>query len=156
MPIVYKVDKENMTVTATLSGTENDARNQISKQIGGEQNLSFGYTEDFDCKIPNQFEATVKCSPHDSFDEEIGKRLAKRRCMRKYYNSKDYAIETWYGVAFSRMNRVWEVINSNSYKQEDYKIDEAFRRIVGVLEERHKDTFDNRFNAVMSIVSRYF
>ena len=39
--------------------------------------------------MPDDFKVIVTCDPRDEYDFEVGKQIAKKRLMKKYYNALD-------------------------------------------------------------------
>lgn len=95
MAIKYVVIPEKKTVIAILKNTKLDAYYKAMKICRG---ITEGCPNVYICPnpdklmMPNEFKGVAICKDNDVFDEEVGKGIAKRICMRKYYNSFDKKI----------------------------------------------------------------
>lgn len=151
MAIEYYVNEPKGTVVAVLNGTEYDALYSICKKIGSVDIIDFGVTESWSGFMPKCFKGIAKCDVRDKFDLEYGKRLAKSRCMKKYYDCKDKIVVKWFNNARNRMNSVENLIKENntakkfSYLKEDAKVsyDEAL--------ENYQEALKNYNEAVEKI-----
>lgn len=84
--IIYLIDEENRTVTAKIP-----VKNMIesSEYDCHKYKLSPYYTWKKGKEYPNSyFTGVAKCAPEDTFDVEIGKRIATARMFQKYYRTK--------------------------------------------------------------------
>ena len=106
MAVKYYIDEKNRTVIAVLKGTRFDAHKTIMKKVGRCEESFFGFTENFNTLIPDSFTGRAKCSESDVWDVEIGKMIAKQKCLEKYYRAKDRAIFTWYKNAQQKMKNM--------------------------------------------------
>ena len=106
MAIKYYIDEENKTVVAVLKGTMFDAHKTIMKCVGRSEESFFGCTPTWNTLIPDSFTGKAKCSEHDVWDVEIGKAVAKQKCLEKYYKAKDNAIFKWYENARMKMSKM--------------------------------------------------
>lgn len=107
MAVEYVINRDKKTVVAILKGTRFDALKSVAKCVDNNYNVSFGTDESgYSILISDMFVGKAKCSDDDVFDESIGKYIAKKKCMEKYYRAKDNAIKQWYSRAKDRMNRV--------------------------------------------------
>lgn len=118
MPVSYQIDEKSGVVTAVLRGTKNDALNVVAKRIGME-NVNFGETKYNTLIISDKFVGKAKCRADDFFSVDFGKRLAKARCMKKYYKAKDAAISNWFVIAQNRIDEVYDILCSIQEKQEN-------------------------------------
>lgn len=62
-----------------------------------------GYPVDENLEIPNEFIGKAKCSPEDTFDENIGKNIAFNRAMIKLNKAKKKMIESFL-IGFEKFN----------------------------------------------------
>ena len=87
--INYNIDEKTGIVTASISGCANDAMNTVNKALRAN-----GFTMiDTEClKLPDTFTAKAKCHPEDTFDAEVGKKLAKQRLLDKYHTARVKAL----------------------------------------------------------------
>lgn len=88
--ISYVVDPKRKVVHGILKNTEMDALKKIWDMLGNCGDHLFVDTDEY--MMPKSYKVTVVCDPLDEFDEEIGKRIAKERIMKRYYNSLDKRI----------------------------------------------------------------
>lgn len=125
MAVKYYIDEKNKTVVAVLKGTKFDAHKSIMKKVGRCEESFFGFTDNFNTLIPDSFTGKAKCSENDVFDVEIGKMIAKQKCLEKYYRAKDKVIFTWYKNAKQKMNNmaclVDEIKRSEAFSQKKKK-----------------------------------
>lgn len=107
--INYVVNEEKRTCTAYLEDVRIGMKTMVNKRLGhyGMNGIMF-FPNSFDGKdfltsvvddIPDKVVVTVRCSPEDEFNPEIGCALARVRLLRKMY---DYR----YTVAVRAMNRL--------------------------------------------------
>lgn len=95
MAIKYVVLPEQKQVIAILKNTKYDAYNKAMKLC---REMTKGQSNVFICPnmekllMANEFKVVVPCKEGDTFDPEVGKRIAKRICLEKYYNSFDKKI----------------------------------------------------------------
>ena len=91
--IEYKVNKEKKTVTAIMSDVSEKALEAVNR-MGYEQ--SFLYADGMGTSlliIPDKLIATVHCAKEDVFDEDVGKKLAKKKVLRKFDRERS---KVWY------------------------------------------------------------
>ena len=91
MAIKYYFNREKKQTIAVLDNCKFDAYNRIDK-IMNESEFMFcsKVSNEHDKYImPDTFKATVTCDPRDEYNEEVGKREAKKKLMRNYYKSLD-------------------------------------------------------------------
>ena len=102
MAIKYVVLPEKNQVIAILKNTKYDAYNKAMKLC---REMSEGQTTIFICPnmekmlMPNEFKVVVNCKEGDTFDAKIGKDIAKRICLEKYYKSLDKRVDN-FKIAF--------------------------------------------------------
>lgn len=92
--ISYNVDKKNKVVVAKLTGCEYDVDVEFTKRFI--KNDSLSTIAVFPTREVNLRKAYVgKCrfEADEPFDSELGKQIAKERCLKKYYKAKDKMIE---------------------------------------------------------------
>lgn len=110
MAVEYIINEEKRTVVAILKGTELDAHKAIMRQVGDAEESFFGFNSNWTTLIPDSFTGKAKCDPRDEFSLDEGKKIAKARCMERYYRAKDVAIKTWYKNARVKMGRVEKLV----------------------------------------------
>lgn len=84
--VQYNVDEKNRVVTASIHGTQLDCYRTVHKVLGSKYQLS-GRIEKA-CLMPNVFEGVAHCHPDDTFDADIGKRIALSRLLKQYHKSR--------------------------------------------------------------------
>lgn len=85
----YSVSKENRVVVCILNVAVDSALEYINRHFM-QSNLEIYYTESNlkeTIHMPTKFIGIAKCSEHDEFDIETGKRIARQRAMEKYQRS---------------------------------------------------------------------
>ena len=110
--IKYYVVPEDKKIIAVLQNCEWDALNKIEKMWGN-----------FDCMMSsrkymmkNQYRVVVKCHEDDTFDVEIGKKIAKDKLMKRYYKDFDARIQMFRNDLAKTLARVDEYIKENAAK----------------------------------------
>ena len=88
--IKYFVNEEKRQVIGLLEDTRWDAINKINKMM-----LDTGFCVCMGEKyiMPSDFRAVVTCDPADEFDVEVGKQIAKKRILERYYTALDKRID---------------------------------------------------------------
>ena len=93
--INYNVNEETRTITASISGCENDVLNSICRRF----NVSLGDRQykgpsQLVCvaKMKDEYIGVAKCHPDDQFDANIGMELAKKRLLDKYHSDRVRAL----------------------------------------------------------------
>lgn len=108
--IKYIIDEDNGRVIAILEKTRDDVVNKIDKMLAG---TNFHYMNE-KCLMPSSFKAVVTCDPNDDFDVEVGKQIAKKRIMERYYNSFDKRVEFFVKDANNICSEFLRYQNKNS------------------------------------------
>lgn len=104
MAIKYVVIPKKNTVKAILENTEYDAYNKINKMM---RDTGFCVCSD-KYRMPNRFVANVVCDPRDKFDVEVGKRIAKKRILDRYYKSLDRKVDAFRVAAMELNGKIFE------------------------------------------------
>lgn len=89
--IKYYSNPEKRQTIAVLENCHHDALCKIDK-IMHNTNFYFDPSSRMMMErylMPDTFRVIVTCDPRDEYDFEIGKKIAKERLMKKYYNSLD-------------------------------------------------------------------
>ena len=105
MAIKYYVMPDEKKIVATLSGTSEDALKKMRKLFSGKGFLE-GCTFDKKYLMPKSFRAVACLNEEDEWDEEEGKKVAKDKLMRKYYESYDSKFSMLMDDLNSLMNNV--------------------------------------------------
>lgn len=83
--IKYEVNEQNRTVKAVISDCKGDVVNRIkrlSKSLATDPEVVKAAT------ISDNFSAVAKCHPDDTFDQKVGKGIAKKRLLNKYHAAR--------------------------------------------------------------------
>ena len=99
MAIKYIIKPEEKRVIAVLENTRNDAINKavkICKKISELSPRIFIAPQTKELIMNNSFHGVATCQDGDVFDIEEGKKIAKRICLEKYYNSFDNKMDKFY------------------------------------------------------------
>lgn len=105
MAIKYFVNEEKKQVIGLLENTRWDAVNKIEKMVS---NTGFCVTLKKKYMMPSRFKVTVTCDPRDTFDPEIGKRIAKKRILDRYYKSLDQKVDAFRIAAMELNGKIFE------------------------------------------------
>lgn len=79
--IQYVVNKEKGIVVAFVTGFH-DELYALNRKYGSLRE-TYNWLGNLVNRYPDTYRAIAKCDPRDSFDEEIGKNLAKKRLLGK-------------------------------------------------------------------------
>ena len=82
MAFRYFINEEKRTIVAVLDNCEGDLGERIRKVLK-RHNTNFRYYES-KTEMPDVFRGKARCNPQDTWDEAIGKKLAKERALEKY------------------------------------------------------------------------
>ena len=88
--IKYFVNEEKRQVIGLLDGTRFDAVNKINKMM---LDTEFCVCMGEKYMMPSDFRAVVTCDPDDKFDVEVGKQIAKKRILERYYAALDKRVD---------------------------------------------------------------
>lgn len=102
MAIKYVVIPEKRKTIAILEGCTLDAVHRIEKMLG---DCMYGCSPKY--FMPYCFKASTVCAPEDPYDIEEGKRIAKKKLMKKYYKSLDKRIKAFKNDLIDVNNRVF-------------------------------------------------
>lgn len=91
--IEYVVNEEKRTVTAILTGTQYLAAYPLERMNNGVDPVDGDIEALTVLMLPNKFVATVRCVPDDTFDVNVGMRLAKKKLLTKIDRQRSQA---WY------------------------------------------------------------
>lgn len=93
--ISYNVDRKNKVVIAKLTGCERDLQVEFSKRFLKNDN-STSTIEVYptnEMSLRKEYIGKCRFEKDEPFDAELGKQIAKERCLKKYYKAKDKMIE---------------------------------------------------------------
>lgn len=105
MAIRYFINEEKQQVIGLLENTKWDALSKIEKMVG---NTDFCVIPKKKYMMPSRFKVTVTCDPRDMFDPEIGKRIAKKRILDRYYKSLDQKVDAFRIAALELNGKIFE------------------------------------------------
>ena len=88
--IKYFVNEEKRQVIGLLEGTQWDAINKINKMM---LDTDFCFCMGEKYMMPSYFKTVVTCDPADEFDVEVGKQIAKKRILERYYTALDKRVD---------------------------------------------------------------
>lgn len=119
----YVVNEEKRTVTAILCGTRDGARDLLRKMYNGQAPYAYGDAEVLIAlELPNKFVATARCAEGDTFDVEVGKKLAKKKLLTKYDRARTKAWYRYRDIMEKRMDAAMRAIKkyySDAVRDED-------------------------------------
>ena len=92
--ISYNVDEKNKVVVAKLTGCEHDVNREFAKRFMKNDSLSTVevYTTG-EANLRTEYVGKCRFEKDEPFDADLGKKIAKDRCLKKYYKAKDKIIE---------------------------------------------------------------
>ena len=103
--IKYFVNEEKRQVIGLLEGTRWDAINKINKMI---LDTDFCLCMCGKYEMPDEFKAIVTCDPADEFDVEVGKQIAKKRILDRYYPALDKRVNKFFEAALIFNGKVFD------------------------------------------------
>lgn len=89
--IKYVVNPEKKTVVCFLKGCKQDIQKALSKN-----ERMIVWDLGIDCTLKDKYIGIAKCTQEDTFDEEYGRQLARKRMLRQYYKDKAEVYRTIY------------------------------------------------------------
>ena len=128
MAIEYIVNEEKRTVEAIIKGTENDAIHifhKMQKRFAPTYKMVTYFTKNSTEKwrMSTQYRGVAKCMETDVWDVEIGKKIARQRCINKYrvalHKRLNYIMYCYLDM-YDDMNKFIE--NAGGYDNEGYSI----------------------------------
>lgn len=103
--IKYFVNEKKRQVIGLLEGTRWDAVNKISKMM---QDTDFCVVPSKKYQMPDEYRAVVQCADEDEFNPEVGKNIAKKRILDRYYTALDKRIAKFRKAALNFNDEVFE------------------------------------------------
>ena len=82
MAIKYFINEEKKQVIGLLENTRWDAVRKINRMI---RDTDFCVAPNEKYMMPTEFRVVVQCDERDEFDPEVGKKIAKKRILDRYY-----------------------------------------------------------------------
>ena len=92
--ISYNIDEKNKVVVAKLIGCEHDVSTEFTKRfLKNYSSSTIGVYPTSESLIRKEYIGKCRFEKDEPFDAELGKKIAKDRCLKKYYKAKDKMIE---------------------------------------------------------------
>ena len=92
--ITYNIDRKNKVVVAKLTGCHNDVNVEFTKRFLKNDRLStIEVYPTNEMRLRKEYVGKCRFEADDVFDEELGKKIAKERCLKKYHTAKDKMYE---------------------------------------------------------------
>ena len=92
--ISYNVDEKNKVVVAKLTGCAHDVNAEFTKRFLKNDSLStIEVYPTNEMNLRDSYVGKCRFEKDEPFDAELGKKIAKERCLKKYYKAKDKMIE---------------------------------------------------------------
>lgn len=118
--IKYNVNYEKRTITAYFEGGKEywiRSLDDMSRKILWDSSFEI-YSYGAIKKIVNDYQigATVKCHPNDSFDEEFGKELAKKKLNERFNRCKIHVLKYFSTEALKAFTQLNERITAKAKK----------------------------------------
>jgi predicted AlkP superfamily phosphohydrolase/phosphomutase len=104
MAIKYYTNPEKQETYAVLSNCQWDAINRINKYMGDDW-IFLNATK---YMMPRTFKAKVRCSAEDTYDESVGRKMAKEKVMKKYYKCFDRKLDIFREDLINLNSKVFE------------------------------------------------
>ena len=131
----YIVNEEKRTVICVIHTGEQD--NEVGMEWATAQNLRDDLMVDSwylrnvaGARLPKHFAGKAVCSPHDKWDVEIGKKIARYRALEKYHYSTIRRMRTFLDKAKTAQQRVEDRLYDEIHATNEYLRDlhrEAFK-----------------------------
>lgn len=103
--IKYFINEEKRQVIGLLENTQWDAINKISKMI---VDTDFCFCPSEKYRMPSEFRVVVQCDERDKFDPEVGKQIAKKRILDRYYTALDKRVNKFFDAALVLNGKVFK------------------------------------------------
>ena len=105
MAIKYFVNEEKRQVIGLLENTRWDAFNKIDKMV---RDTGFCVVPHEKYMMPSEFRVVVQCDENDKFDPEVGKKIAKKRILDRYYPSLDKRVNKFFDAALVFNGKIFD------------------------------------------------
>lgn len=103
--IKYFINEEKKQVIGLLAGTKWDAYNKIDKMV---RDTDFCVAACKKYMMPDEYRVVVKCDERDAFDPEVGKQIAKKRILKRYYEALDKRVSHFFDAALVFNGKVFD------------------------------------------------
>ena len=119
----YYVNKEKKVVVAKMTGCFNELACDMCRK---------GYPPIPAFEIANAFIGKAKCSPDDTFDEEIGKKIAFKRAYKKYVMAKKKAVAAFLADTNKLVDELNDTVKNlmDSYDRADAHRTEEIKALI--------------------------
>lgn len=94
----YVINEEKKTVTCIAWDCENDLIEYLLKKSSDSFTLDTLVQNYEKLLLNHKYVGTAKCSPEDTFDVEIGKKIARAKMREKYTRDKFKAIDNFFDM----------------------------------------------------------
>ena len=105
MAIKYFVNEEKKQVIGVLSGCRWDAVNKIEKMMN---DTEFCFVPSKKYQMVNEYRVVVQCDERDEFVPEVGKKIAKKRILDRYYAALDKRVNKFLDAALIFNGKIFE------------------------------------------------
>lgn len=103
--IKYFINEEKRQVIGLLENTRWDAARKIDKMI---RDTDFCFCPSEKYMMPDEFRVVVQCDERDEFDPEVGKKIAKKRLLDRYYPALDKRVNKFFDAMLVLNGKVFE------------------------------------------------
>lgn len=95
--IKYVINKEEGAVTAIMTNCTFDVEREVTKKFKGKLlNTCFRLINMNKLFLPKTISATTRVHGEDVFDESLGKEIARKKLLRKYYSLKAKVLKNFF------------------------------------------------------------
>ena len=105
MAIKYFINEDKKQVIGLLEHTRWDAVNEICKMI---RDTDFCVVPSDKYMMPDEYRVVVQCAADDVFDPEVGKQIAKKRILERYYPALHKRVDKFREAALVFNGKVFE------------------------------------------------
>lgn len=119
----YYVNKEKKVVVAKMTGCSNGLACDMLRK---------GYSPIPSFEITDAFIGKAKCSPDDTFNEEIGKKIAFKRAYKKYVMAKKKAVAAFLADTNKLVDELNDTVKNlmDSYDRADAHHTEEIKALI--------------------------
>jgi hypothetical protein len=105
MAIKYFVNEEKRQVIGLLENTRWDAINKINKMM---RDTEFCVVPSKKYQMATEYRVVVQCDDRDEFNPDVGKNIAKKRILDRYYTALDKRVDKFREAALVFNGKVFE------------------------------------------------
>lgn len=123
-------DDTTKAVKGRLVNTQKDFLNFITKRINNNSKyLKIREDKYVDLALKEEYDATVVCNKEDEFDENIGKKKVKYRCLDKYYKGFDKKLSDFIvDLLCTAINLIEYSYNNLGEEKTEYILDKVYKK----------------------------